>query len=137
MDLFDFDTSGQTATMQIRHPVTGEALATDKDEPIEITLFSADSPQYEEALHEAQRAAARVAAQSEGIPDPAGITKRSIQVLARAITGWRNIILKGETLPFNHQNAVRLLTEVRFIREQVSRFVSNRANFLAETREKS
>ena len=54
-------------------------------------------------------------------------------VLAKCIVGWENIIVDGKELDFTRSNATTLLTKVKFIREQVSRFISNRANFLEDS----
>jgi hypothetical protein len=137
MDLSKLDTAAITAVMEVRHPVSGEPLLTDDDQPISITVRSADSDEYETAMHDAQRSAARAAAQTDGIPDPSGTTKRAIAVLVRCITGWENIIVDGEELDFSKSNAGTLLTKVRFIREQVSKFISNRANFLEDSKGES
>lgn len=130
MDLSSFDTTSSSAVMPVRHPVSGDPLFTDDDEPITITLLSADSEEYEQAMHDAQRSTARAAAQTDGIPDPTGTQRRAIAVLAKVITGWENIVVNGEELAYSKSNATTLLTKVKFIREQVSRFISNRANFL-------
>jgi hypothetical protein len=137
MDLSSLDTATNTAVMEVRHPVTGEPLLTDDDLPITITLLSSDSDEYETAMHDAQRSAARAAAQTDGIADPAGTTRRAIAVLVRCIVGWENIIVDGEELPYSRSNAGTLLTKVRFIREQVSKFVANRANYLEDSKGES
>ena len=62
MDLSQLDTAEVTAVMEVRHPVSGEPLLTEDDQPITITLRSADSDEYETAMHDAQRSAARAAA---------------------------------------------------------------------------
>tara|TARA_R100000951_G_scaffold114960_1_gene121512 strand:+ start:5598 stop:6011 length:414 start_codon:yes stop_codon:yes gene_type:complete len=137
MDLSSLDTATNTAVMEVRHPVTGEPLLTDDDLPISITLLSSDSDEYETAMHDAQRSAARAAAQTDGIADPAGTTRRAIAVLVRCIVGWENIIVDGEDLSYSRSNAGTLLTKVRFIREQVSKFVANRANYLEDSKGES
>jgi hypothetical protein len=137
MDLSSLDTATNSAVMEVRHPVTGEPLLTEDDQPITITLLSADSDEYETAMHDAQRSAARAAAQTDGIADPAGTTRRAIAVLVRCIVGWENIIVDGEELSFSRSNAGTLMTKVRFIREQVSKFISNRANFLEDAKGES
>jgi hypothetical protein len=137
MDLSSLDTAANTALMEVRHPVTGEPLLTDDDQPITITLLSSDSDEYETAMHDAQRSAARAAAQTDGIADPAGTTRRAIAVLVRCIVGWENIIVDGEELSYSRSNAGTLMTKVRFIREQVSKFVANRANYLEDSKGES
>jgi hypothetical protein len=137
MDLTSLDTTDTTAIMEVRHPVTGEPLLTEDDKPITLTLLSADSDEYETAMHDAQRSAARAAAQTDGIADPAGTTRRAVAVLVRCVVGWENIIVDGEELEYSRSNAGTLLTKVKFIREQVSKFISNRANFLEESKGES
>jgi hypothetical protein len=133
MDLSNLDTSANTAKMAVKHPVSGDDLFTEDDQPITITLLSADSDEYETAMHDAQRSQARAAAQTDGLSDPTGVQRRAMAVLAKCIVGWENIIVDGKELDFTRSNATTLLTKVKFIREQVSRFISNRANFLEDS----
>lgn len=57
--------------------------------------------------------------------------KRGIKYLARITIGWApDVVLDGQELAYSPENAERVYTKFRFIREQVDRAAGNRARFI-------
>ncbi|WP_018900423.1 hypothetical protein [Rhizobium sp. 2MFCol3.1] len=59
----------------------------------------------------------------------AELDRRALQVLARSIISWTPIKLDGQDLECTEENAVKLFTRFRFIREQVEKKAGKRASF--------
>jgi len=128
MDLKDLDLTAaadQGAWLTPVHPRTGEDL------PIKIHLASADSTRWieEEARDKDKRLKAM--AKVGKMPDltTAEIEERGIRLLAAVTLGWENVEWEGAPCPFNQQNARVLYRTLRWLRDQVDAFVSDRANF--------
>lgn len=57
--------------------------------------------------------------------------KRGIKYLARITIGWTpDVVLDGQELAYSPENAEKVYTRFRFIREQVDRAAGNRARFI-------
>lgn len=59
----------------------------------------------------------------------AELDRRGLHVLAKSIISWTPIKLDGEDLECSENNAIRLFTRFRFIREQVERKALRRSAF--------
>lgn len=128
MDLKDLDLTAaadQGAWLTPVHPKTGEDL------PIKIHLASADSTRWieEEARDKDKRlkAMAKVGRMPE--LSTAEIEERGIRLLASVTLGWEGIEWEGKPCPFNEQNARVIYRTLRWLRDQVDAFVSDRGNF--------
>lgn len=114
----------ETGTLQLRHPATQKPL-----EGVTITAYGKDSDKFEKLQN---RALKRRLKKRNAIPDPEEIAQANLETLAGCIVSWTNIYLKNEPLDFSPQNALRLLSEVKWIKEQLDEFIGDRSDFLQE-----
>lgn len=106
------------AELLIKHPVTGE--------PTDVVLIVAgpDSDVQRRARLKMQDALYAF----RGRPPADDFDRLEIERLARCIVGWR-VKRDGQDVPFAFSAAVKLLTEMRFIREQVEAFAASRVDY--------
>jgi hypothetical protein len=137
LDLADFDTvaaSEAGAELQLINPVTKEPL------DVFITLLGKDSETYRDYLRQNTNSRIRreAAAARKGVDanvvTAEEIEDKAIELLVVCSTGWRTgdkptLTLKGETLPFTANNALRVYTEQLWVRRQVDSFVADLENF--------
>jgi len=59
------------------------------------------------------------------------LEQQNAELVASCIIGWKGLSKDGEPLPYSKEQAVELMLkpELNFLREQVEKFVSVRANF--------
>lgn len=50
--------------------------------------------------------------------------------LAACIVGWSGVEYKGNELEYSHENALLLVSELPFVKEEITRFVTDRRNFM-------
>lgn len=127
-DLSALDTARgaeQGFTIQLRDPAGN---ATD----MEITVLGAESDAYvakeREILRRRQKEAER--GRKYKLPALEEIEADALELMVVVTTGWTNIELDGQAVPFNADSARMLYKRFRWIREQVDAAISDRANFL-------
>lgn len=127
MDLQNLDLASganKGATMVVEHPITGEVLMNNGKEA-KIHVLGLESDVANEYIRQqAQKNINRRTKMSYNEAETG-----SINMLAKMITGWENIIDVGVEVEFNVENARNLLTKYKWLRQQVDAFVSDRANF--------
>lgn len=109
--------------LTILHPVTYE------ETDIKIKLSGTDSARYRNKIKQiAEREKGKK--KNNGI-DIDAIDKRGSEILASCTLDWKGIQRGGVDVPFTYENAVELYSDpnLRWLREQVDEFMSNRANF--------
>lgn len=106
------------AELLIKHPVTGE--------PTDVVLIVAgpDSDVQRRARLKMQDALYAF----RGRPPADEFDRLEIERLARCIVGWR-VKRDGQDVPFAFSVAVKILSEFRFIREQVEAFAASRVDY--------
>lgn len=114
--------------LHLLHPGTGEPIYDETGEPVGINLLGKDSKEYRSS----QRAISNRRLNRKG---NAAITAERIEaeaneVLAKCTKSWKGIVLNGESLECNFNNAKNLYATVPWVKEQVDEFVAERANFL-------
>lgn len=58
--------------------------------------------------------------------------EEELELLARCIKSWEGFLGEdGEPIPCNYENAVEILREFPWLREQIDAFITDRSNFLA------
>ena len=127
-------TAKMTLVDALGAPVLQDYDDPDNSPPVTITLHSADSDVYRKAQRDFVNA--RVArGRDNKFEDLEG---ENIQLLARATVAWEGLAYAPNAgpdddvpeFPFSFENAVTLYTNLPAIREQVHRFINNRANFM-------
>jgi len=138
-DLSDFDTvaaSNRGAEVELVHLKTGEPTG------VFIKVLGSDSQEWRDHVNE--RANKRVAAQFKAqrgalkavdVPTVEAAAEDAILLLTRCTIGWRTgdspfLTYRGEQLPFNAGNAMRVYTELPAIRNQVDEFIGDMSNFM-------
>lgn len=119
----------ETAGMELEHPTTGEKLIGDDGAPIVFTLAGADSV----AFRNAQRAIsnARIGRTKGEKITAEQLDADGISVIAACVMGWSgNFTIGGERPEYAKDKARALVEQHAWLREQVDRFVAQRANFL-------
>ena len=116
----DFATKAEAgAVMQVKNPLTGAELGAT------VTVIGTDSKAFRNLAK--QRA---IAAINRKESDTHDAEADNISMIAKCILGWSGIA-EGETeITFSFENAVMMLTKYSWLREQIDRFVGDRANFL-------
>lgn len=107
---------------------------------LRVRVMGMDSPVYQEVIaHRTRIAQAEAIARRPGQTPP--ITdgaKETANIISRIMTGWEGFEEAGSTvenpkpIPFTQTVAESMLLGFPLIRDQIDRFVSNRANFLLE-----
>ena len=108
------------------HPVTGEDLG------IVIYLEGRDSPSY--VVRQNKLVNARLAKATQNLRavkiTADSVEQEALLLLAGATKSWTNVQWEGKELECTEANALMLYSKLRWLKEQVETFVSDRANFL-------
>lgn len=128
MDLSTLEPVTDSVPVQLRHPTTGERLATSTGAAITISIVGMDSDQFRTRhraiINKRLNAGKKVKITAEEIEG------ESIDTIAACITGWQNVDLDAKPLDFSKANAKTLLTRLPWLREQLDEAIADRANFL-------
>lgn len=111
-------------TMELLHPVTKEVITGDKGKVFNINLIGADSNEYRALVKKAYRSDS-----SKKKVDFDDLERKNIESLARA-TKACYLVLDKKEVECTFENMVKVYTEFMWIREQVSEFIHDRANFI-------
>ena len=125
IDLASLDTAAlceQGAELELTGPGTGEPLG------VYLTLAGMDSRVWRRAANalaeKRTRQRHRVTADE--------VRTGTIEILARCTLGWRHVVVDGQELPCNVENARELYSRFPWICEQADAFCSDRGSFLGE-----
>lgn len=121
-DLLTQEAHEEGAEVEIINPETGEQTG------FFITVMGADSLEFQKAQKKLRNQAIRAYADKKEI-DEADEIKAEIEHLANITMDWRGIETNGEPKPFTKEGCIELYTKSPGVRNQVDRFVSDRANF--------
>lgn len=127
MDLSALKISAAGAEMPVLHPVTGDALTNDKGDAMTITLVGTDSVEFKSIVRDRLRKQPASKAKQVDLEEA---EQRGIELLAKITQGWSGIQFEGKPLAFSYENAVKLYSELPWLKEQVDKFVADRSNFI-------
>lgn len=129
MDLATLALKGDvTSVLDVRHPVTGAPLLID-GAPVTITLCGMDSDRAKAARRE--QVDRRLADLSGKPVSAAELEQNALTMLAACTVDWSaNMVFDGKPVPCGRAEAISLYEKLPWLREQVDRHVSSRANFL-------
>jgi hypothetical protein len=130
MDLKDLTPKSDTIEVEIKHPITGEALKNDDDTPMTITLHATHSKEYKSVMHEQTNRRLK-AASATGKVDITSeeLEENTLEVLAKATKSW-NLTFGGEKPELTVDEAKKLYTEVFWIKDQLDEGISNSMGFM-------
>lgn len=133
MDLSKYDTAkfaDEGATMEVIAP-DGTPAKNDDGTPVTITVLGHDSRAYRDAANRlSRRTSVKMKAGSLEI-DRVQLEADEIEKLTACTTSWHGIGLDGvAALPCTPENVKKVYTRFAWLREQVSAFMGERANYL-------
>ena len=130
MDLKDLTPKSDSIEVEIKHPITGEALKNDDDTPMTITLHATHSKEYKSVMHEQTNRRLK-AASATGKVDITSeeLEENTVEVLAKATKSW-NLTFGGEKPELTVDEAKKLYTEVFWIKDQLDEGISNSMGFM-------
>jgi hypothetical protein len=131
-DLTELSTAKKSedgAVLEVLHPTNDTKLG------IKITVVGADSTIYRSFVNKQANAMRQKITPSRGF-NMAPIEKdqeQATDLLVACTLGWEGIDMDGKKYPFSKENAKALYANPGFswLREQVDKFIADRANFLA------
>lgn len=127
-DLSSIDTvaaCNKSFELEITHPATG--LGTG----VFISVVGKDSDIYRSRVKAfANEAIQREATGRKKVDTIDALEAKNIGALVAATVGWRNVVLDGEALDFNAENARRIYTRIIPVRDQVQEAVNDVSNFM-------
>lgn len=125
---FDFAsarTTDDTRTLEVRHPATGKLLA-------KIDLLSINAERPTEVRRKQERK--RYKNMRSLKLDPVELENDALDILAACTTNWTGedgpILWNGQPLEYNTSNARFLYENVKWLRDEVDRFVNDVTVFL-------
>jgi hypothetical protein len=132
-EISEFETT-DTADMPVKNPKTGKQMMLPGGKaPVTITLAGRDSEIYRKISRDLANRRAEVA-RAEGISEvqlsDAELDAEALDLLTALTLGWNGISSNKEPYPFSQENARKLYERLPWLREEVDRFVGNRANFM-------
>jgi len=139
MDLSKYDKLATTSGyLKVLDPVGEPMMAANStvDKPIFVTieLLSLDSPQYDRVHKKmvGSQIKAMTDTQRGGAPAITGdqTEEQTLSMLVAATCGWVGFEDNGDVYEYTAKNARDMYKRLPFIREQVSKFVHTRGNFL-------
>ena len=118
----DFATKAEEgAVMQVKNPLTGEALGAT------ITLIGTDSKAFRDLAK--QRATAALKRTKEELENYDSDDEMSL-MLSKCTLAWSGVEEGVEAVEFSQENALMMYRKYRWLRDQVDQFIGDRANFL-------
>ena len=109
------------AVMQVKNPLTGEALGAT------ITLIGTDSKAFRDLAK--QRATATLKRTKEEQENYDSDDEMSV-MLSKCTLAWSGVEEGVEAVEFSQENALMMYRKYRWLRDQVDQFIGDRANFL-------
>lgn len=129
-DITEFETT-DIADMPVNNPKTGKPVMAGA-KPVTITLAGRDSEVYRKISRELANKrieAARAAGKEVELSDEE-LQNEALDLLSALTLGWTGVVSGGEPFPFSTENARKMYERLPWLREDVDRFVGNRANFM-------
>ena len=95
---------------------------------VSITVVGA----YSDTYRKSQAANRDKMLKSRGRMEASALEQQSIDTIARCIKGWEGFTSEGKPFPFTRENAVALLTNAPWIREQLDEAIHDHAGFFSK-----
>ena len=97
-----------------------------------FTIHGTDSEAYQQALDEQQNALEEILRRDGRMTySPEERRGMATRLLSSCVSDWKNVIENGQEVPCSPENVFRILSEYKWIYEQVDRAVADRSRFLA------
>ena len=130
MDLKDLTPKSNTIEVELKHPITGEALKNDDDTPMTITLYATHSKEYKGVMHEQTNRRLKVAGKTGKVDITSEeLEENTLEVMAKATKSW-DLTFSGEKPELTFEAAKNLYEEVFWIKDQLDEGISNSMAFM-------
>lgn len=130
MDIAEFKLE-DVAVMPVRHLATGQPIKAADGTPVTISVACKDSDHFRRVLRDQTERRVRKAQDSGNQRlTQEEIESEEIDLIAGCTLGWTGLSFNGEAFAFSPENARTLYRDLPWLREQVDKFVAERANFL-------
>lgn len=129
-EISEFETI-DAADMPVKNPKTGKlVMLPGENAPVTIKLAGRDSEIYRKISRELANKRAETARNGDAQPSDEDLENEALDLLSALTLGWEGITANREPYPFSPENARKLYERLPWLREEVDRFVGNRANFM-------
>lgn len=127
----NFDLSSLSTSALSNDGAEVEILTLDGDPTgVKFTVAGTDSNIYKTEQRKIQQKLLKTMMGKKKDIDLSATDEDALHVLAKCTLSWENVVYNGKELECNYNNAKMIYTEVDVIREQVSTFINDRANFI-------
>jgi hypothetical protein len=119
--------------MTVKQFNSDEPLLDKKGKPVRLKLLGPDSDVYRDFARAQirKRLASDAAGTTQAVPDFDDIDRETNILFAKLTVAWEGINSPdGKPVPYDHETALKLFADFPVLREQLDRFVNERANFL-------
>ena len=118
-DLFNMIPTDDTILVEIKHPVTEEALIKDDGKPMTITVYAPHSSVYKAQIHEQTNKRIQKAAKGKKVTFTAEELENSmLDLLAKTTKDW-DIQFNNKSHKFTVAEAADLYAKVPWLKQQV------------------
>lgn len=127
-DLANFEADSEVGeSMTLYNPSTDSPVLDAEGKEVAITLLGPDSKVFKSC----QRAAQNRRLKKRKVKITAEeLDSESLEQIVSCTVGWSGIVVDGQALECNRENARALYTRFGWIREQADEFIGDRANFI-------
>ena len=134
VDLSTLDTTAAAdkgCEIELLHPVTKAPLGAF------ISIVGKDSTAFSQHVRRnanerlRKQGANHRRAKADETPTVEKIEDEAISLLAACTTGWRGIVFEGNEMPYSTDNAKKLYSSLKYIREQVDEAIGDIELFLS------
>jgi hypothetical protein len=130
MDLRDLTPKSDTIEVELKHPITGEALNNEDGTPMTITLHATHSKEYKSVMHEQTNRRLKLAGATGKVDITSEeLEENTLEVLSKATKSW-DLTFDAEKPELTLDTAKKLYTEVFWIKDQLDEGISNSVGFM-------
>lgn len=118
-DLFNMIPTDDTITVELKHPVTEDALVKDDGKPMSITVYAPHSSIYKTQMHEQTNKRIQKAAKGKKVTFTAEeLENAMLELLAKTTKDW-SIQLNGKSPKYSVAEAMDLYAKLPWLKQQV------------------
>jgi len=129
-DLFSMIPTDDTITVELKHPVTEDALVKDDGKPMTITVYAPHSSVYKAVVHEQTNKRLQKMSKGKKVTFTAEDMETStLDLLTKTTKDW-NIQFNGKSPKFNSTEALDLYAKVPWLKGQILEAQEDFSSFL-------
>lgn len=124
MDLSTLKISEEAQELNLTNPLTGKKI------DVVINVYGLDATIYKRRSRDLYRAILKKSPDGLSEISEEDDERYANRLIAAHIDGWKNIEIDGKEFKYSRENAVKLIKDFPWIKEQVKRYAEKRANFM-------